>query len=291
MFTYYLPKSFETLKGIRKKAEGKKKKDKEDIEFPGWDELEKERMQEAPKIILTIKDEDGKIVKRLDAPASKGFHRKAWDLRYASANAVDGTSENKNDWSWGLKALPGTYTVSMQSLVDGELKDLAEPVEFKVVQMKEGALAGASPEEMLTFLKDLRAMQKKVSIANIQLDQIKKRVKSIEIALKRSETLPDGINKQILDLKKEIAKIEEEFSGNRSKREIGELSDPTIYNRLGFASGATGNSYGPTPAQKENLILAEKQLIPVKELLVKMTDITLPAMEEQLSEAGVPIIR
>ncbi len=291
VFTYYLPKSYETLKDKRKKEESKKKKNKEDIEFPGWDKLEEERLQEAPKIILSIKDEDGKIVNRLDVPASKGFHRKAWNLRYASANAIDATSGNPGAWSYGLRALSGTYTVSMQSLVDGELKDLSAPVEFEVVQMREGALQGASQEEMIAYLKNVRNVQQQVSIASIQLGQIKKRLKSIEIALERAQSIPDGINKQILDLKKDIAGIENQFYGDKSKREIGELSDPTIYNRLGFATGGTGNSYGPTSAQKENLTLAELQLKPVQVELQEIEDISLPQLEKTLKDAGAPVIK
>jgi len=109
--------------------------------------------------------------------------------------------------------------------------------------------------------------------------------------LERSESIPQGINKQIKELKKEIAKIEEEFFGNKSKNEIGELSDPTIYNRLSFARGGAGNSYGPTPSQKESLLLAEKQLIPVKEELDRIEDEVLPMMEDKLEEVGVIIIR
>ncbi len=38
-------------------------------------------LEEPPAVILTIKDAKGKIVRRLDEPATAGIHRVTWDLR------------------------------------------------------------------------------------------------------------------------------------------------------------------------------------------------------------------
>ena len=50
--------------------------------------MEKERLQEAPEIMLEIKDAQGQVVRRISGPAKKGFHRIAWDLRYPSQRLV-----------------------------------------------------------------------------------------------------------------------------------------------------------------------------------------------------------
>lgn len=57
------------------------------LPFPGWEALDAEKQEEKAQIWLVIKDNDGEVVVRLEAPAGKGLHRTNWDLRYASTNS------------------------------------------------------------------------------------------------------------------------------------------------------------------------------------------------------------
>lgn len=55
--------------------------------FPGWEQVEAERLQADPVVLLTVRDADGNIVRRLEGPVTKCFHRVAWDLRMPAPNA------------------------------------------------------------------------------------------------------------------------------------------------------------------------------------------------------------
>ncbi len=88
-FTYYLKEDLKSLKQQRKESEKKLNASGSDIPFPGWDALEAELQEDEPILVFAVKDEDGKVINHLKAPAKKGIHRVSWDLRHASKNLMD----------------------------------------------------------------------------------------------------------------------------------------------------------------------------------------------------------
>ncbi|HUK91710.1 MAG TPA: glycosyl hydrolase, partial [Blastocatellia bacterium] len=104
-FTYYLKESLKTKKERRQQMERaadrpapKPKADadadtdqtKSDAEkaaqkpvpYPTADQLREEAQESAPKVILTITDASGQVVRRITGPMAAGIHRVSWDLRY-----------------------------------------------------------------------------------------------------------------------------------------------------------------------------------------------------------------
>jgi photosystem II stability/assembly factor-like uncharacterized protein len=96
VFTYYLKETYKTDKELRQENEKKLKKENKNIPFPGWDALDEEKNEAKPKIWLTVKDADGNVVRRIPGETTKGFHRTAWDLEYANANAISIDSKEIN---------------------------------------------------------------------------------------------------------------------------------------------------------------------------------------------------
>jgi len=47
-----------------------------------------EDLEEAPQMILTVADPEGRIVRRLTGRTSSGVTRVSWDLRYPSTNPI-----------------------------------------------------------------------------------------------------------------------------------------------------------------------------------------------------------
>ena len=70
-FTYYLKESLYSKAEIRQKAE----KESANALFPGWEALEVEANEQTPSVYLAINGSDGKIIRRVPAATSKGFHR------------------------------------------------------------------------------------------------------------------------------------------------------------------------------------------------------------------------
>ena len=84
--TYYLKEPLRTKKQLRQQAEREAERKKEPIKYPTRQELRDEAEEEAPAIVVSVADASGKVVRRFDAPAARGLHRIAWDLRAQSAS-------------------------------------------------------------------------------------------------------------------------------------------------------------------------------------------------------------
>ncbi len=86
VITYYLPEPILTSKEQRREKEKEIEKQGGDTPYPGWDALAAERAEEDPAVVLTIRDSQGTVVRKLEGPAKAGFHRVAWDLRYPDSS-------------------------------------------------------------------------------------------------------------------------------------------------------------------------------------------------------------
>src|ERR1043165_2167377 len=67
-FTYYLKEAPPTRKQQRQEAEKEADKRGQPVYQPTLDELRAEDEEEAPAIIFTVKDSEGRVVRRLNAP-------------------------------------------------------------------------------------------------------------------------------------------------------------------------------------------------------------------------------
>ncbi|MFC2101503.1 glycosyl hydrolase [Bacteroidota bacterium] len=288
LFSYYLAEGYKTKKETRQKLEKEQVKKKEAVTFPGWEQVKAERREEKPVILLTIKDEKGAVVRRLEAPAKKGFHRVAWDLRYPPAYAIDIQSSDPGRSRSGLLAPPGDYTVSMAKQVDGVVTELSGPISFTVNRLYQGTLAGSSADEILAYTEKVREMQLEVSAAARKLDLALKQVNGMQVALERSSATPGVMEKDLYKAKESLLDLREQLYGNPSRQEAGEGSPPTLFNRLGIAASGTRTSYGPTTTQRQNLEITQTELTGFNAELKKITEEQIPALEKQLVEAGAP---
>ena len=287
-FTYYLADGYKTKKQVRKKKEKELLKKKEQVSFPGWDQVEKERREEKPKILLIVSDPEGNVIRRVDGPTSKGFHRVTWDFRYPSAYAIDIHSTRTGRSSSGLLAPPGDYTVTLAKQIDGDITQLSEPIPFTVKQLRKGALEGSTNKEILAYLNEVRKMQGAVSAMSISLNRTLKKVKGMQTALERSAAAPGNLEADLHQVKQELQDLDGQLYGNRSKYEVGEESPPGLYSRLGVAASGTRTSYGPTATQIRSLEIAREELAKLSGQLKEITGQQIPELEKALIDAGAP---
>lgn len=289
VFTYHLAESLKTKKEIRKEKEKELAKNNEDIPFPGWEAVEAEKREAPPKIWLTVRDAQGNVVRKLEGPAKKGFHRVAWDLRYPSTYAVDADDKRSPNEASAFMAPPGTYTVQLSKEQEGSITDFGEPQEFEVERMHEGALEGSSPEETAAFWREIENLQRSISATTQVLREQVKRVDAMKVALARATIAPGELNTQLYELHQELLDLQEELRGNSAKNEIGEKNNPTIYDRLSVAlTGTAYSTYGPTPMHKENLRIAGEKFSTLEAKLTTLVNEDIPQIEKALAEAGSP---
>jgi len=287
VFTYHLAETYKTDEQQRQAREKELIEARGDVPFPGWEQVEAERRQAEPVVILTVRDADGNIVRRLDGPVTRGFHRVAWDLRMPPPNAIG----DSGGWGEpeGFMVAPGTYTVEIAKRIDGQVTALGEPRSFDVVRMRNGALDGAEPAETVAFWKRLSAMQRRVSAANQVIDEARAKVEALDTALARSTAPAGELDAELHAVSQRLFAIQEQLRGKETLTELNEPQGPTIAQRMFVAQIGTGNStYGPTPTHERSLEIAEQQFEDVRSELNRMVDQRIPALEDALFEAGAP---
>jgi photosystem II stability/assembly factor-like uncharacterized protein len=89
IFTYYLKESPRIAKEIRREVEKKLRESGKDVAFPGWERLAEEALEHGPKVLLTVRDTDGRAMRRIVGPAEAGIHRVNWDLRLPPPDPID----------------------------------------------------------------------------------------------------------------------------------------------------------------------------------------------------------
>jgi photosystem II stability/assembly factor-like uncharacterized protein len=289
VFTIYLSESWKSAEKIRQEKEAELRRNQQDIKFPGWDVLEKERRSTDPSIWLVIKDSEGDIMARIEGPKNKGFHRVAWDLRMPSNTVI--TDRSGGRFGRGPMVAPGKFSAELYLQQDGNFELLSGPQFFEVKPLRKGSLKGSEPEETAAFWKELQNIRKGTSAASIVLQNVLQRLDLMEKALVRTPVDPSEILKDISNLRAELYDFDAQMNGNRSKQKVGEKSDPTINDRLSAANmGTSFSTFGPTATHKRMLEIASKEFSVLREKLEMIRKESLPAIERKLSAAGAPWI-
>lgn len=254
VFTYYLKEGAKSLADQRQERE---KGVTGNVAFPGWDALAKETTEVAPFIYLEIKDQNGSIVNRVQAPNKKGFNRAAWNLRVGGNDALtlDGNSEDMN----GLLCAPGVYSATLNKYENGRFTQLSGPVDVKVERMMDGAIEGKSMAEVTQFWRQFEDISRDVNALGIQLSNTMRRTDKLMVAAMKANVGTDVLA-QITKLKGVLSEMDADVNGHPAKRQIGEKSKPTIGDRL-FAinRGVSISTYGPTATHKETMRIVQKQ--------------------------------
>ncbi|NNC96224.1 MAG: hypothetical protein HKN92_11730 [Chitinophagales bacterium] len=288
-FTYFLKEDYKTKQALRKEEEKAAKKNGQGVKFPGWDALEEEENQHKPKVWLTVKDKEGNVIRKLKGVTKKGYHRTSWNLRYPSNYPVRLTDKEAKDGQGpnGAMVGPGTYTVTLTKEIDGQVTQLAGPVEFEVERLREGTLPSASPEAVAKYWKEMHDFNRNRSATNVELSIAIKRVQAMELALSRTTAEPGKLDKDLHDLHMELLAIERMLEGNKVKERIGEKNNPSYNNRIWEAYG--GNStYGPTAMQKRQFEIVKEEYVSALSKFSELMNTRMPALEQRLREAGAP---
>ena len=290
VFTYHLAKDVLTREKARQEKEKPLVEAGKDTPFAGWAEVEAERREQKPVVVLTVKDGAGHVVRRIEADPTKGFHRVAWDLRYPATEAIGARpSEEEERAPRGVLAAPGTYSVSLAKEVDGETTELAGPVRFEVARLRPGALPGSDPNETAAFLARLAEVSRAASATREAVTQGLKRVDTLGTAIGRSRSAPDALDSELHGIRKDLLDLEERLVGNRARASVEDDGTMTISRRVQVAQmGTSLSTYGPTPTHRRSLEIAEEELGKVRERLNAVLEQRLPALEKKLQAAGAP---
>lgn len=285
-FTYYLKDGYKSAKAIREEAEKKNSKSGKEYAFPGFDVLDEEQKALDPLVLMYIYDREGKVIRKIKAPAGKGLQRVSWDLQYAGTGAMN---EENSGWGNGFMCSPGRYSAALFVVENGSPRKLAGPLEFDVKRVFPGALPGKGVEEAAKFWREVEAANERISAARMVLGSTQKKLEAIEKVLVKTPDANEQLYKQWTDVRKRVLDLEQELNGSKARAEIGELDKPGIGKRMGTVySGVGSSSYGPTGTHVKSFEIARQELEILEKNLNEVVNTQLPALLKNLRAAGSP---
>ncbi|PLX10606.1 MAG: glycosyl hydrolase [Marinilabiliales bacterium] len=292
-FTYFIKEVPKSLKSKRLKKEKELFKNGEPIPQPTKEILDKEAAERGPWLKFDIKNSAGDVVRTFYKKASKGIHRTNWDLRYQSPGAVnlrnDEFNPTRNAGS-SFRALPGKYTVEMSIFHNGELKQLAGPVEFEAKVLNNTTLPAKDRVALDNFYTKVIDLWRVTSGTQKYFESLKTKSAYIQQALQQSPKANVELINKADEITKELKDIDFLFDGTPAKASWEEVPPEKMplsnrFENIAYVSWQSTSE--PTKTQLENYKIMMEEFPPALEKL-KEIDSKLKMLETELDKIKAP---
>lgn len=283
--SYYLKEDIKTLKQKRQEIEKELIKNNKPVPYPSIDALRAEDDEKEPYLLFTIKDVDGKVVRRLSANAKAGINRITWDLRTSALNP-----ENlKDDDDSGNLTLPGKYSVSMAKVVNGEVFELPGEQTFNTVLLNSKYLKEDELKKLNAFNAKYGELYRAVQGTAKYFGEVNNRIKYLKSVIKNTPNTPVELINKINSIENEVVNMNRKFDGDKtlSSRNINQglsIKDRTesvLYDLLRTTSA-------PSQVHVDNYNIASEELSSFLTQLKKVVDVDIVSLESALEQAGAP---
>ncbi|MEL7335231.1 MAG: glycosyl hydrolase, partial [Planctomycetota bacterium] len=276
--TYHLKDTLKTNREKRREKDKSSARAGKDTPYPSWDEFKAEDREAAPRVVLTIRDAKGKVVDRINGSTSKGMHRTHWDMRHTGIGQGNGPL-----------AIPGTYSVDISSIVDGETKELVAATKFDIQPLTFGDTNPRDRNAIMRFVTDVNRLAIAVRGASRVADDTMKQLDAIRDVVRKSSDLDPNLENRVREIELQLMDIQEAFNGDPTKSRRNEPAAPGLNRRLSVAmSGAMSSTEGPTKTHRRQYEIAGQQYSAVIGKLRKLVDKEIPSLEKTLDNAGAP---
>ncbi len=292
VFSYYLAKELQPLKDQRREEEKKRAEKGEDNPYPSWDELRREDREEAPSVMLTVRDASGDVVQRIKGPAGKGFHRVGWDMRYPAPDPVDlDPPASRAPWESepkGPMALPGTYSVTLSQRVEGRFSEIGEAREFELKPLYSGGLVAEDRAAVLEFQAKTAELQRAVMGANRAAGEVETRIKHLLQAVEDTPAATEQQAGAVRALNTRMQDLQMQLRGDRTVSSRAEPVPLSLTDRVSTIAGGSWESQSAvTGNYRDSYEIAAAQFPQVLAEL-KAIAAELEALESDLEDMGAP---
>jgi hypothetical protein len=322
--TYNLGTGYQTRRQQRQQRERAATMRGETPPYPTPEKLRAEATEEPPAIIVSMADASGKVIRRFDAPATRGLHRVNWDLRLqsntlppapvvatgggrggfgggggrggpgagAGAGAGGGDEEEMQmmfgrGGAVGPLVAPGKYTVTLARRVDGVITPLPGSQTFEV--QPEGPATLQDRTALSEFNEKLSRLQKALAATQEALTEARTRLSAIRRAIDATPSLPLKLREQAGAIEKTLEEIDTAVNGDRVMRSHQEGVPASIAEHANAAASPVRTTTGhPTRTAAEQYQIASDLLAAEIPKLRKLLETDVKAVEKQLDAAGAP---
>ena len=224
------------------------------------------------------------------APATAGFNRVAWDLRYPSVDPWAPVEEGEDaEEGAGILVVPGSYSVSMHKRIDGVMTDLGQTQTFNVVSIRpDPAVPGSTQQQRVIFEAQVEELIRAASGTDTAIDAVIGELDAVKATLHRSMT--DGSLYELANaIQQRLKASKEKLTGNELRDFYNDLAIMSVQARLWHARFApTSSAHGPTAAQQESYRIARKLYDETVAELTELVDTDYAALKEAMDIARVP---
>lgn len=277
VFTYYLKEEYKSLT-----KERQAKEEQGTVDFPGWSALDAEYQEKKPFVYLEIKDMEGTVVNRIKATNKAGFQRVTWNLKTRRSGAMFLDKESAVP---SFLAPPGQYSASLHLFQQGQLKQIAGPVEVKVERLGEPAIPGRPIEKAVAFWQRYETLARDLAKLNTQLTKTQKATKKLFVAAAHVG-FDDAVVERISVIERELRMLQQALSGSPAKNDIGEKTRPTLAIRLDALNrGISLSTYGPTATHLKTADIIDNELAQMNTRLTALRR-EAKAIAAQVEQAG-----
>lgn len=296
VFTYYLKEEIRSRRSARWAAEKEAaKKGAPPPPYPPDEALRAEAREEEPAVLITVKDAEGNVVRRLSGPTKAGVHRVAWDLRFPASAPTPtkpyppATENPFFDRPQGPLAVPGSYSVSFEKRVDGALSPLAPPQTFSVEALGLQTLKTKDAAELLAFQKRTARLQRAVLGAIESAQEAKKQLDLVKKALDDTPAAAPKLGEDARRIERGLDDVLVALKGDEALRQRNIPTPLAISERLeAIVSSHWSATVAPTGTNRAGYELAaaafEKELLRLRSLV----ESDLAGLEKAMEAAGSP---
>lgn len=284
VFSLFMKDEYKTLKDVRQEKEKALEKEKKDVYYPSFDELRKESLDEAAKLIWIISDQSGKEIRRMSSSPTKGIVRMNWNLRSNSTNAINAESN-------GFLVPPGTYFVSISLIHNGSVEELVAKQSFIVKGLNNQTLMAKNSNELVVFRNEVAALSQQLSNASNWMSEAKEVLENIETSLKNYPNTELALLTETRALTLLYDNCATDMWGDRvkSSREFETL--PSINDRLGMVEYQLyENTAGVSSTHKANKVIVEEQFTALSASLADMSK-RIQVLQDKLALVPIPFTK
>ncbi len=299
--TYYLKEPIRTKRQQRQQAEREAARKNEPIKYPTRQELLAEAEEEPPALLFTVSDAEGKVVRRLTAPATFGIQRATWDFRYAppvvqaapqlppGMEGIDLTGFGGGPGGFGPQgelAMPGKYTVTMAKRVGGVITPMPGSQTFNVVAEGTEKMTPQDRTILAEFQRKVIKLQRAVTGA---LDAATTAKTKLGL-MKRAALEAPGSNQAVLDEVNALDdKFDEVLQALRGGRELSDIPPPSINQRVNsIVQRIRLTALRPTQSQQDQYSIAAEEFKVALSKLKTLTEVDLAKLDKTLETVGAP---
>jgi photosystem II stability/assembly factor-like uncharacterized protein len=284
VFSLFMKDEYKTLKDVRQEKEKALEKEKKDVYYPSFDELRKESLDEAAKLIWIISDQSGKEIRRMSSSPTKGIVRMNWNLRSNSTNAINAESN-------GFLVPPGTYFVSISLIHNGSVEELVAKQSFIVKGLNNQTLMAKNSNELVVFRNEVAALSQQLSNASNWMSEAKEVLENIETSLKNYPNTELALLTETRALTLLYDNCATDMWGDRVKSSREFETVPSINDRLGMVEYQLyENTAGVSSTHKANKVIVEEQFTALSASLADMSK-RIQVLQDKLALVPIPFTK